>query len=185
MYQRNFKTSIPDDRSRSCRIVDDFVEECTEWDEVEEDEFELDSGEKVQSKFLCKYLNENKERFINWRQVVVNDKILYQGSKLVEKSDETKGSENHLSVRDTKLLNRIDEFLDEKRRIMKALPYFEKVLDEDYDIDSIATENTFPIKVRDEVVFGDIKDITKLESRMHADKSIKRPLYPGNSSRLI
>ena len=120
MYQRNFKTSIPDDRSRSCRIVDDFVEECTEWDEVEVDEFELDSGENVQSKFLCKYLNENKERFINWRQVVVNDKILYQGSKLVEKSDETKGSENYLSVRDTKLLNRIDGFLDEKRILKKV-----------------------------------------------------------------
>ena len=105
--------------------------------------------------------------------------------KLVEMSDETKRSENHLSERDAKLLNRIDGFLDEKRRIMKALPYFEKVLDDDYDIDSVATESTFPIKIQDEVVFGDIKDITKLESRMQADKPIKRPFYPGNSSPLV
>ena len=184
IYQRNFKSSIPDERS-SCRIVDELVEECTEWDEVNEDEFELDSGEQVQSKFRCKYLDESKECFINWREVVVDGKILYQCSKLVEMSDETKGSENHLSERDAKLLNRIDGFLDEKRRIMKALPYFEKVLDDDYDIDSVATESTFPIKIQDEVVFGDIKDITKLESRMQADKPIKRPFYPGNSSPLV
>ena len=120
------------------------------------------------------------------RQVIVNGKMLYEGSKMVEGSDETKGTASRLNIDDAKLLNRIDSFLDEKRRITKALPYFQKILAKDYDIDSIATENTLAVKVRDEVVFGDIKDITKLESRIQADtKKIKRPFYPGKWSILV
>ena len=113
-------------------------------------------------------------------QVTVSGKMLYQGSKMVEGSDETKGTTSRLNIDDAKLLDRIDTFLDERRRITKALPYFQKILAKDYDIDSVATENAFAMKVRDEVVFGDIKDIIKLEFRMQADtKSIKRPFYPG------
>ena len=164
-------------------MVDDLIEDCREWSEVIEDDFELDSGEKVHSKSHFQYFDKKKEDYINWRQVMVNGKIFYEGRIMVEGKDETKGTGSHLSEKDAQLLKTIDEFIVEKRKIMKALPHFQKILSEDFEIESLVTEKTFSVKIQDEAIFGDIKDIYKLESRLRAGKkSIKRPFHPGNSN---
>ena len=164
--------------------IDNFIKECEEWDEVEEDQFELDTGEKVQSKLHYKYLT-NRKHYIEWRQWIVNDEVIYKSSILKDGFLEREGTATELDAETTELLDKIDDFLDERNKITRALPFFQKVLADDFAIECMATDVEFKLKVRDTVTFGDFKEVTETASLSKTTdvgeniKPIVRPFYPG------
>ena len=128
---------------------------------------------------LWRYLTNKSDYYIEWRHWIVNDKVIFKSSTLRDGLREREGTATDLDAETTKLLDRIDDFLEERKKITRALPFFQKILADDYTIDSITSEMNFKLKVRDTVVFGDFKDVTDETDTGENVKPMVRRFYPG------
>ncbi len=165
--------------------IDESVEKCTEWDEIKEDHFQLDSGENITAKYQYKYYDNGtkKKPYLEARQFFVDGKLIHKGSTSVDTFDSVEGSAVFEGDDAKKMMKKVEDFMAERKRIEAALPYWNMLLSTDYKLEVLATDKTFQLNVQNEVTFGDCKDVIHGDALMQQDavneKSLTRPFHPG------
>ncbi len=141
--------------------VEAFIKQCQSWDRVEDDSFELDTGEKITIRSLKKMFDNN--HYVKLEQTYVYSKLVSQYQSLRKGRSSCSGNygykDNTASTR--VVLARIYKHQRERRRIVAVQPVLEALFSPHYKYPVHVYDAIMTIMIDDMVSFGDLEETNK------------------------
>ncbi|XP_066911071.1 uncharacterized protein [Clytia hemisphaerica] len=148
-------------KSYSPGNVDAFIQQCTDWDEVNTEDIVLPTGEEFRCVVQKKYFGEN--HYITLSLTYAFGILVRKDSSLRNECSSMSGSFGNFgdlskSTAVDKLCRKLADFKDHRRRMKTLQPILEKAFAEGSTYPMIKEDRSLKVLVSDMASFGDLKE---------------------------
>ncbi len=139
--------------------INAFVDQCKDWDEQDDDQFELESGENVKITTLQKTFDSD-DHYITLCKTFVDGVLISQSSSLRHANSSCSSSYGDITNSENEkiILCKIGDFRKDRRHSSAILSILDGIFSPGYEYSKHVSDPSMKVNISDMVSFGDFED---------------------------